>query len=183
MPTRPMLSQILRHKKLSFHQIECPCTKEHLIEIASRLTGWENVASFLGLSVTHEEDIREKYHKNARKQTEAMLLMWRDEYGETATYRVLMEAFLKVGKASLVETTCDIFKSSPPPVTPEDLHPVASSSQVHTPPSNARLNTQQPPASASPTLQSNTAAHDVQQLLPTVDDSVLSKFFECVMHS
>ena len=163
---------------MSFHQIQCPCTKEHLIEIASHLTGWENVASFLGLEEKHEEDIREKYHKNARKQREAMLLMWREEYGETATYKVLMEAFLKVGKTSLVEKSCDVLriKSTPPPATPEDLPPVFFSSQVHTPPSTARLNTQQPPASASPTLQSNTGASAVQQLLLTVDDSVLSKF-------
>ena len=189
MPQPPNLSGIVRYKGLSVRQIEQPCTEMHLIEIARDLTGWENVCSFLGLRQKHEEAILAMHPRNIRKQTEAMLLMWQNEFGMKATYRVLMEAFLKVGKASLVEATCDILmsKDPQPPATPEteESPPVAFSPQALTHPTTAHPSTQQQlQASACPTLQSNTGgALAVQQLLPTVDDSLLSTFLSVLVHA
>ena len=187
MPHPPNLSDILRYKNVSARQIEQPCVRTHLIEIARGLTGWESLAPFLGLKISDEEDIRVQYPGNARKQTEAMLILWKERFGERATYRVLIEAFLKVGKASLAETTCDILTSNPqPPDTPEikAIAPVASYPQALTYPTTAHPS----PEHVQATQQSNAAATlaDYQQLLPMLDESVLSTcFFLCVlfMHS
>ena len=111
----PKLDDIVKYKKVSLQWIRQRCSREHLIEIAQKITSWETISSFLGLGPPEERIIRSENQFDYAKQKEAMLFKWDEKFSETgkATYETLMKAFLKIGNTSLAESVCDILKESP----------------------------------------------------------------------
>ena len=67
----------------------------------SVLANWQTVAAHLGLTETDEEDVEEgKKTQDKRYKT---LRRWKNKNLFKATYRVLVDVFLKLGKANLAE--------------------------------------------------------------------------------
>ena len=130
MAGRPSLEDILEdvpHEKLNLW-LNQPCSDDHLCEIALSISDWQSVAPFLGLTDVLEEQIERDY-ANTKLQRIAMLRTWRRKFGQTATYRALLRTVLRLGRADIAETVCDILVRSSSSSSDEDGPPAAKRSK------------------------------------------------------
>ena len=83
------------------------CSKDHLLDIALLAFDWKRVGRRLLDSEQNIEDIgrNEPSEENRR---EKMLMVWREQKGSAATYRVLIQAFDKIGNGRLVEKVTEM---------------------------------------------------------------------------
>ena len=79
------------------------CRDDHLSEIALSLTGWQSIAPFLGLSEVDEVAIVCRYPQDLEMQNIAMLRKWKNKFGQSATYRKLVQVFFSRGKCDTVD--------------------------------------------------------------------------------
>jgi len=99
------LSELLKETKVLPTQLGKTCTTEHLRDIALFLESWQTVASHLGLSTTDVEQVeRDAASEEIKRQK--VLEMWKNRWAFKATYRVLIEALLKIGHADQAEKVC-----------------------------------------------------------------------------
>ena len=97
--------ELIAHVGISAEILNKPCSDEHITSISLFLTNWQTVAPHLGLTETDEEDVEEEGRKTKDKRYK-MLRRWKAKNLFKATYRVLVDIFLKLGKADLAEKVC-----------------------------------------------------------------------------
>lgn len=68
------------------------------------------LAPFLGLDEVDEEEIEEE--KNAREKKVKMMRVWKERFGEEATYLRFVKACEDVQRRDLIEAVCDMVKQS-----------------------------------------------------------------------
>ena len=99
------VEELIAYVGISADELNKPCSDEHIANISLFLTNWQRVAPHLGLTETDEEDVEEEEKKTQDKRYKT-LRRWKNKYLFKATYRVLVDVFLKLGKANLAEKVC-----------------------------------------------------------------------------
>jgi len=102
------ISEVLADKGLNERALDCPCTPEHRNTIALCITHWKELAPFIDLSCTDEEEIDDP-NRSAKEKNIALLRKWSQKRGNKATYLHLIRGFAKVERCDLIEKLCDIF--------------------------------------------------------------------------
>ena len=97
--------ELIAYVGISADELNKPCSDEHIASISLFLANWQTVAPHLGLTETDEEDVEEEGKKTQDKRYKT-LRRWKDKNLFKATYRVLVDVFLKLGKANLAEKVC-----------------------------------------------------------------------------
>ena len=97
--------ELTAHVGISADELNKPCSDEHITSISLFLTNWQTVAPLLGLSETDEEDVEEEGKKTQDKRYKT-LRRWKNKNLFKATYRVLVDVFLRLGQADLAEKVC-----------------------------------------------------------------------------
>ena len=90
---------------ISADELNKPCSDEHITSISLFLTNWQIVASLLGLTETDEEDVEEEGKKTQDKRYKT-LRRWKAKNLFKATYRVIVDVFLTLGRADLADKVC-----------------------------------------------------------------------------
>ena len=96
--------ELIAYVGISADELNKPCSDEHITSISLFLTNWQTVAPHLGLTETDEEDVEEEGKKTQDKSK--ILRRWKNKKSFKSTYRVLVDVFLKLGKANLAEKVC-----------------------------------------------------------------------------
>ena len=86
----------------SHKQLDETCTNEHLHDIALPLKSWRILAPQLGLSSSEVEAVDEDAHSE-KERRQKFLESWKAKFAFKATYRLLVEALLKIGSADQAE--------------------------------------------------------------------------------
>ena len=97
--------ELIAYVGISADKLNKPCSDEHITSISLFLANWQTVAPLLGLSETDEEDVEEKGKKTQDKRY-ITLRKWKCKNLFKATYRVLVDVFLKLSRADLAEKVC-----------------------------------------------------------------------------
>ena len=80
----------------------------HLADIVSHFHEWEEVAPYLDLTETDEEDIKTKYSNRPRLMRREAFRIWKHKNGSKATYRKLIVVFCSQGRADVAEKVRDL---------------------------------------------------------------------------
>lgn len=67
---------------------------------------WKDIGRELGLDDSKLDNIETDYSGNQKEQVYQMFLMWYQESGQRATYRVLREALIAASRKDLVDKWC-----------------------------------------------------------------------------
>ena len=86
------------------------CTSEHLRDIALSLESWREVAPYLGLSSADVVTTERNAHSEQERR-QKILEMWKSKFTFKATYRVLIEVLLKMGRAEQAQQICCLLVS------------------------------------------------------------------------
>ena len=90
---------------ISADELNKPCSDEHITSISLFLANWQTVALLLGLSETDKEVLKEE-GKNTQDRRYKTLRNWKNKDLFKATYRVVVDVFLKLSRADLAEKVC-----------------------------------------------------------------------------
>ena len=105
--SRVTLDELLEEEGVFSTQLDKTCTREHLRGIAMFLESWRTVASHLGLSNAEVEEVqRDGTEEKERKRK--ILEVWKARFGFKATYKVLIEALLEIGRADQAQEVCHL---------------------------------------------------------------------------
>lgn len=107
------LDELLKEVGISPTQLNKPCTREHLQDIVLFLESWRTVARHLGLSKVQVEDV-ECDASAEKEKRQAFLESWKAKLGFKATYMVIVEALLKMGRADQAEQVCRVLVPQQP---------------------------------------------------------------------
>ena len=99
--------ELITHVGISPDKLNKPCSDEDIASTSLFLTNWRTVAPLLGLTETDEEDVEEEGKKMQHKRY-STLQRWKNKYLFKATYRVLVDVFLKLSRADLAERVCKL---------------------------------------------------------------------------
>ena len=102
------ISEVLADKGLDERALDCPCRPEHRNAIALCITHWKELAPFIDLSCTDEEEIDDP-NRSVKEKNIALLRKWNQKRGKKATYLHLIKGFAIVERRDLIEKLCDIF--------------------------------------------------------------------------
>ena len=80
----------------------------HLADVVSHFHEWEELAPYLDLTETDEEDIKTKYANRPRLMRREALRIWKHKNGSKATYRKLIVVFCSQGRADVAEKVRDL---------------------------------------------------------------------------
>jgi len=105
--------ELLKEVGISPTQLNKPCTREHLQDIALFLESWRTVAHHLGLSKVQVEDV-ECDARAEKEKRQAFLESWKAKLGFKATYMVIVKALLKMGRADQAEQVCRVLVPQQP---------------------------------------------------------------------
>ena len=72
------------------------------------VTHWENLAPFLGVTRTKEQEIAMSYPGDYGKQKRECLYVWKEMEGERATYRAFIAAVEDAGNQQLAHAVRDL---------------------------------------------------------------------------
>jgi len=97
--------ELIAHVKLSADKLDKECSDEHIASISLFLTHWQTVAPHLGLTETDKENVNEDAKRTQDKRY-GILEIWKAKNLFKATYRVLVDVFLKIGRADLADKVC-----------------------------------------------------------------------------
>ena len=97
--------ELIAYVGISADELNKPCSDEHITSISLFLANWQTVAPHLGLTETDEEDVEEEGKKTQDKRYKT-LRKWKAKNLFKATYRVLVDVFLKLSRADLAEKVC-----------------------------------------------------------------------------
>ena len=106
------LDELLKHVGLTDEQLDETCTHEHLRGIALFLMSWRTLAPQLELSSKVDAIEKDAHSEEERKQK--FFEAWKAKFAFKATYRVLVEALLKIGSADQAEQVCRSLVSQQP---------------------------------------------------------------------
>ena len=116
---------------ISQEQLKQPVTDEHILEISLKMTKWEDWASALQLSETQIEDVDD--HRTMHRKRLAVLQVWQESLGSTATYKKLIDALLKFKMRKMAEFVCSLLKPAPVTISsPPVQKPAANHSTAQT---------------------------------------------------
>ena len=73
---------------------DSPVDDIHLAQLAQVMTGWEELAPFLGLTRAEENGILIKYQGRLQLQIREALRLWKEKKGSKASYRALIIVFV-----------------------------------------------------------------------------------------
>ena len=76
----------------------------HIAQLAKIMTEWQELAPFLGLSQSEEENIVERYRGRLQLQKREALRKWKEKNGHKATYRKLIDIFCDQERVGLAGT-------------------------------------------------------------------------------
>ena len=93
-------------------KLDEPCSDEHLRDISSDLTCWQELAPYLDLKEA-EVEVIELDAKTVNEKRLKALRKWKNKYGFRATYRALTEALLKCHMADHAEKVCRLLVPNP----------------------------------------------------------------------
>ena len=101
-------------------KLDQPCKTKLLNDLALSIADWQSIARLLGLTEAEVAEIDED-NKNAKQKRMKMLQKWWEKLGRQATYRKLIEVFIKMKHTDLVEKLCNLLQedSSDPRSTSE----------------------------------------------------------------
>ena len=99
------LEELTAQVGISADELNKECSKEHINDISLFPTNWQTVAPLLGLDEVDEEDIQED-KTGAQNRRYKTLQKWKAKNVFKATYRVLVDVFLKIGRADFAEQVC-----------------------------------------------------------------------------
>ena len=97
--------ELIAYVGISADELNKPCSDEHIASISLFLANWQTVVPHLGLTEIDEEDVEEEGKKTQDKRYKT-LWKWKCKNLFKATYRVLIDVFLKLGRADLAEKVC-----------------------------------------------------------------------------
>ena len=97
--------ELIAYVGISADEVNKPCSDEHIASISLFLANWQTVVPHLGLTEIDEEDVEEEGKKTQDKRYKT-LWKWKCKNLFKATYRVLIDVFLKLGRADLAEKVC-----------------------------------------------------------------------------
>ena len=90
---------------LTKEKLQRECSREIVLEIATKLRDWKMVGSYLNIPPEQLTAIeRENYTENQRKV--AMLDTWHEREGTAASYMRLTSALYRHGRRDLIESLC-----------------------------------------------------------------------------
>ena len=97
--------------KVSVHpeKLNDSISHDHLHAIASFLTSWCKVATYLGLSENDLDGVEQEGKDEQEKRIKA-LQKWKGKFGFKATYRMLVEVLLSLSKADVAENVCHLLR-------------------------------------------------------------------------
>ena len=107
------LDELLKEVGITHKQLNEKCTNEHLHDIALFLKSWRTLAPQLGLSSSEVEAVEGNAHSE-KERRQKFLESWKAKFAFKATYRVLVEALLKIGNADQAEQVCCFLVSQQP---------------------------------------------------------------------
>ena len=97
--------ELIAYVGISADELNKPCSDEHMASISLFLANWQIVAPHLGLTETDEEEVEEEGRKTQDKRYK-ILRRWKNKNLYKATYRVLVDVFLKLSRADIAEKMC-----------------------------------------------------------------------------
>ncbi len=106
----PTPSELLAHCGVTEDQLGNPCINEDITAIAGFLISWRTLAPHLRLDESEEEEIEEDGREEAEKRLKA-LRKWKSKFAHKATYKVLVEALVKVNMAEHAMHVCQLVKA------------------------------------------------------------------------
>ena len=101
------LDELLDEEGVSPAQLDKPCTREHLRDIALFLESWRTVAPHLGLLKAQVEEV-ERDGTEEKERKWKILEVWKARFAFKATYKVLIEALLEIGSADQAQEVCHL---------------------------------------------------------------------------
>lgn len=104
------IEELIAHVGLPFADLNTRCEERDLLELSLLIPSWDKVAPFLELSEADIEDIDSESSKSRAKVLN-MLKKWKGKHAFRATFKVLVEVFLKLGDAEMAEKVCNHLKS------------------------------------------------------------------------
>ena len=104
----PTLHDLVKHADISPTLLDRECLDDHLTSI-SLFLDWRRVAPHLGLDKTDIEEVESK-KTDSEKRLET-LQKWKLKYSYLATFKVLVQVFLKVGSAEHALKVCKLLQS------------------------------------------------------------------------
>ena len=98
------ISELVEAVGISEASLRKRCTDEHLNSVAHFLD-WQTTAPYLGLSEKEIEDIEDEDRRNEVRRRKT-LQIWKRKHCFKATYRRLVDIFLRLGRADHAEELC-----------------------------------------------------------------------------
>ena len=92
---------------ISADELNKQCSDEHIASISLFLDNWHIIAPHLGLTETDREDV-EDVEKKTQEKRHKTLWKWKARNSFKATYRVLVDVFLKLSRDDLAEKVCKL---------------------------------------------------------------------------
>ena len=99
--------ELIAYVGISADELNKPCSDEHIASISLFLANWQRVATHLGLTEADKEDVDEE-GKTAHDKRYKTLWRWKNKKLFEATYQVLVDVFLKLGRADSAEKVCKL---------------------------------------------------------------------------
>ncbi len=87
------------------------CADEHLWELSRHIRDWKTIVGFLGFENAQvaQKRIETEHPWDLYQQTVQMFLEWREYWGRRcATYRRLIEVFVRLQKMTYAEKLCEL---------------------------------------------------------------------------
>ena len=89
-----------------------PCSDNHLVHLSELIAKWEEMAPYLSLTSTDEEDILTHYPRSAPCQRREMLRIWSQKNGPDATYKKLASIFWNCDRKDLFSEINELVTSA-----------------------------------------------------------------------
>ncbi len=102
------LDAILAGRALSRDRLEKPCSSECLESMGPKLSRWKILCPSLGLTSDEEKTILKSHSKNPQRRA-GMLSLWREKFGEKATYLRLASGFEEAKMTDMIFSLLDWF--------------------------------------------------------------------------
>lgn len=100
------LQDVRKRFQLSDELLDTSLSEEYLREASRVIDNHETLGPELGLTPAEMTAISSE--KNVENQRSAVLRKWKQKLAWTATYRKLIEAFLKCSRADLAQKVCEL---------------------------------------------------------------------------
>ena len=104
--TRPTAKDICA--SVSPRLLDTTVSDIHLADVVPHFHEWEELAPYLDLTETDEEDIKTKYSNRPGLMRREALRIWKHKNGSKATYRKLIVVFCSQGRADVAEKVRDL---------------------------------------------------------------------------